>query len=79
MSLLRAARSDLPAEGKEQARKVLVLYDQEAATFFLGSWAQWRRVSKLSGPAAVGVAFDCDDDSQVRGWRLAAAAAAFHA
>ena len=49
---------------KQQARKVLVLYDQEAGMCFLGSWPAWRRVSKQ--PLAVGDTFDCDDDGQVK-------------
>ena len=51
-------------EPKQQARKVLVLYDQEADMCFLGSWPAWRRVSKQ--PLAVGGTFDCDDDEQVK-------------
>lgn len=56
------AWSDLPPADGEQARKVLVLYDQEAKCFFLSSWPMWRRVSKLGGEAS----FDCDDNNQVR-------------
>ena len=36
-----------PEVGK-QARKVLVLYDQEGSYFFLSTWPAWQRVSKAA-------------------------------
>ena len=52
-----------PADA-EQARKVLVLYDQGAGVFFLGTWPAWQRKSRLA--ATPDQVFDCDDDDQVK-------------
>jgi hypothetical protein len=57
-----------PSTDAAQARKLLVLYDQQADIFFLGAWPAWRRVSKrhTEHEALNAAPFDCDDDDQVR-------------
>lgn len=50
-------------DGDPQERKILVLWEQESAVFFLGTWPAWRRTPRLGSTHPD---FNCDDDDQVR-------------
>ena len=51
-----------PVAGDNEVRKILVLYNVDADTFFLGAWPAWRRIPKVG----LGEEFDCDNDTHVQ-------------
>ena len=52
-----------PTPEDPQQRKILVLYDVEASTFFLGTWPAWRRMRK---PNVDFQNFNCENSEHIR-------------